>query len=50
MICHDRLSGEKFEADSDYEIRQYIRDGLNPGETVAYEVETDDGRFFLRAR
>jgi hypothetical protein len=46
MQCYDRLSGERFEAADESEIREYIADGLNCGETVAFEVETDDGQFF----
>ncbi len=46
MKCHDRLSGERFEAADEQQIREHIAAGLNEGETVAYEIETEDEQFF----
>jgi len=46
MNCYDRLSGERFEADDEAGVREYIADGLNHGEIVAYDVLTDDGQVF----
>jgi hypothetical protein len=49
--CRDSLSGESFSvADDDSiedSIRQNIADGLCVGETVEYDVTTDDGRNFF---
>ena len=47
--CVDRLSGESFVVagdDVESEIREYLAEALNPGETVAYEVTADTGEFF----
>jgi hypothetical protein len=46
MNCHDRISGERFEADSLEEIEAYLREALSEGESVAYDVETDTGEHY----
>jgi len=46
MDCYDRLSGERFSAENEDEIRAYLADALCPGETVDYDVVTDCGQWF----
>ena len=46
MKCYDRLSGERFVAADEDEIKKYLSEALCPGETVAYEVSTDSGDCF----